>query len=92
MLVGKSFHIEIAERETATKYTRYAIQMPKKDTDCLPIMPGKHLIWNPEKVSSLLTLFKEERLGVRVTEAGCFSPLYSLAGIMLGERRLVNKG
>ncbi|MBF0277723.1 MAG: hypothetical protein HQM13_08035 [SAR324 cluster bacterium] len=75
---AQQFHIEMQWPFPGLKFVRYSVLMKGYGHT-----NGKDY-WDPLMVRELISHFGENSLGVEVTEAGCFSPLYTLAGITMG--------
>lgn len=67
------------------KFRRHAIKMRKDAFDAqAPASEAVDNYWDPAIVTTLLGCFGENNLGVSVTASGCFSPLQTLLGVMVG--------
>lgn len=74
--LGRHVHRQVRSDAANLKIRRIPIRLEPEY--------GKPLLWDPEKVQSLLALYGEDNPGVSVTDAGCFQPLNSLLGLMIG--------
>lgn len=90
--LGRHLHRQVCCRYSSHKFARYAIKLEGSCADdavgdnaseTISLSPGRN-DWDAGLVGSLLDLFGEQTRGVTTTQAGCFSPLHSILGVMMG--------
>lgn len=73
--LGRHVHKQVRSDAADLKIRRIPIRLEPEY--------GKPLLWDPEKVQNLLSIYGSDNLGVSVTDTGCFQPLNSLLGLMV---------
>jgi hypothetical protein len=86
--MGREVHKKHCELYSNYVFKRHPIKMRKEsyetinpDDNC-----GEDNYWDPKIVTSLIDCFKGDRMGIKVTQSGCFSPLQTILGVMVGNK------
>jgi hypothetical protein len=95
--IGRDLHRQACACKPDHRMVRYAAKMQNRyameiDEDAVPLSTLQSTsqnrsltpdYWDAGKMRSLLGLFGDSALGVSSTDAGCFSPLYAILGVMM---------
>jgi hypothetical protein len=90
--LGRNLFDDYSKVYSNLKLKRHPIKMRKEsyeisNTDC---NEGEDNYWDPTVVTNLKEYFKGDDMGVQVTPSGCFSPLQTILGIMVGNEDAKN--
>lgn len=84
--LGRHLHLRVCVGDPKHRFARYAVKMESQYdgdgvTEAISLTPD---YWDAGKVRSLLSLFGNKTLGISTTDGGCFAPMHSLLGVMMG--------
>jgi hypothetical protein len=86
--MARKLHREYSHSHPEFRFKRHAIKMKKEcyEHSTNDETSGEDNYWDPIIVTNLIDNFENNNLGVQVTQSGCFSPLQTILGVMVGNK------
>lgn len=81
--LGRAVHRAYSNAFPTIRFKRHSIRMRKESLEETSNEEEVNY-WDPEVVGQLVTYFNQDHLNVTVKESGCFSPLQTILGVMVG--------
>jgi|GEM_PF-6347012 len=83
--LGRQVHTAYVKQYADFDFRRHSIRMRKESFD--DSIQSSINYWNPKMVASLVEHFSDTTIPISVKESGCFSPLQTILGVMVANKK-----